>query len=141
MKTLKVKHSIWLRAAALFATLFGLLTIISGGSVLFNSQAQQAAGNYVPVVLWFNFLAGFAYIAVGIGLWFEQHWAVWPSFLIAGVTLVVFAIFGGHIWSGGAYELRTVAALGLRLMVWLIISTIAYRQLNSKSAAIRQSEI
>jgi hypothetical protein len=133
MKTLKLKRSMWLWAAALFATLFGLLTIISGGSVLFSNQAQQAAGNYVPFVVWFNFLAGFAYIAAGIGLWFEQRWAVWLSFLIAGVTLVIFAIFGGHIWSGGAYELRTVAALGLRLTVWLTISTIAYQQLNPKS--------
>lgn len=133
MKTLKLKCSIWLRAAALFAVLFGLLTLVSGGTVLFDAAARQAAGNYVPSVLWFNFLAGFAYLIAGVGLWFRQRWAVWLSFVIAGATLVVFIIFGGYILSGGSYELRTLGAMSLRTVVWFVISTIAYPQLNPKS--------
>jgi hypothetical protein len=42
---------------------FGLMTIKEGGAVLLgNEAAVAAAGNYVPFVLWFNFLSGFAYI-------------------------------------------------------------------------------
>ena len=40
--------------------------------------ARQAAGHYVPFVLWFNFLAGFAYIVAGVGLWMRRRWAAWP---------------------------------------------------------------
>lgn len=123
----------WLGVTALFAILFGLLTIISGGSVLFNQAARQAAGNYVGFVVWFNFLAGFAYVVAGAGLWFLRHWSVWLSLLIAGTTLIVLAAFGAYILSGGAYEMRTVAALGLRSTVWLTISAIAYQNLNLKS--------
>ena len=51
---------IWLISAV--AVVFGLLTIKSGGSVLFiDGVDRQAAGNYVPFVLWFNFIAGFFY--------------------------------------------------------------------------------
>ena len=124
---------LWLRAVALFAILFGLLTLISGGNVLFNAQARQAAGNIVGFVLWFNFLAGFAYVIAGAGLWLLRRWAVGLSFLIAGATLIIFIAFGFHVLSGGTYELRTAAALGLRLAIWLIISAIGYQNIIQKS--------
>lgn len=133
MKLLQLKQPLWLGAIALFGILFGLLTLSSGGAVLFDAAARQAAGNYVPFVLWFNFLAGFVYIITGAGLWWRQRWAVWLSFLIAGLTLLVLAIFGLYVVTGGSYELRTLAALILRTVVWFVISAVFYQQLNPKS--------
>lgn len=53
----------WLPGAALLAVGFGLLTLWSGGNVLFGGEdARAAAGNYVPFVVVFNFAAGFAYV-------------------------------------------------------------------------------
>lgn len=132
MKSSELKRSYWVRGLAIFAVLFGLLTIVSGGSALFNAEAQQAAGNYVGFVLWFNFLAGFAYVVAGVGLWRMQHWAMWLSFIIAAASLIVFAAFGLRILSGGGYEMRTVAAMSLRTVVWLIISGVAYKNLKSE---------
>ncbi len=77
MTSFEVKRSRWVSAAAIFAILFGLLTIVSGGSVLFNTQAQQLAGNYVTSVVLFNFLAGFAYVIASVGLWRLQRWSMW----------------------------------------------------------------
>ena len=128
-----MEHSASLRprmaiVAASVAVLFGLLTIKSGGSVLFiDGKARVAAGDYVPFVLWFNFLAGFAYIIAGVGLFLWRGWAINLSLLIAMATLLVFAAFGIHILFGGGYELRTVAAMSLRSMIWLIISIFARR--------------
>ena len=63
----------WVRAAGVLGALFGLMTLREGGAVLFfDGAARAAAGNFVPFVLWFNFLAGFAYLAAGIGLLFRQ---------------------------------------------------------------------
>lgn len=55
-----------MRGAAAFAVGFGLLTIKSGGSVLLGGETARSAGNYVPFVVWFNFIAAFAYVAAGI---------------------------------------------------------------------------
>ena len=60
-------------------------------------SARAAAGDYVPFVLWFNFLAGFAYIVAGAGLFLWRQWAVKLSLFIALATLLVFAAFGIHI--------------------------------------------
>jgi hypothetical protein len=122
-------RSRWLEALAIVAIIFGLLTIISGGRTLFDAEAQQQAGNYVAFVLWFNFVAGFTYIIAGIGLWFQQRWSIWFSAAIAAATLLIFAAFGLQIWRGGSYEVRTVAAMGLRALTWLAISAVAYAKL------------
>jgi hypothetical protein len=107
---------------AVIAILFGLMTLKAGSSVIFIDGADRvAAGHYVPFVLWFNFLAGFAYITAGVGLYLWQEWAIKLSLLIAGSTLFVFAAFSVHILSGGDYELRTVTAMCLRSAVWLTI--------------------
>lgn len=120
--------SIW--AISLIAVGFGLLTIKEGGTILFgDAAARAAAGNYVPFVLWFNFLAGFAYVIAGIGLWRQQRWAAWLAAAIAVVTALTFAAFGAHVASGGAYEQRTVIAMSLRTLVWTAIAVLAYRRL------------
>lgn len=129
MESPAVKRSPWIGALAIIAAIFGLLTIISGGRTLFNAEAQRLAGNYVAFVLWFNFVAGFAYVIAGVGLWFQQRWSVWFSFVIAAATLLIFVAFGLQIWRGGSYEIRTVAAMGLRALTWLAISAVAYVKL------------
>ena len=91
-----------LRIAAGVAVLFGLLTIVSGGRALFGGpEARAAVGDAVPFVLWFNTLAGFAYVMAGGGLFARQRWAVWLSVAILVATLAVFAAFGLHVLLGG----------------------------------------
>ncbi len=130
MASFEVKSSRWVNAAAIFAVLFGLLTIISGGSVLLNTQAQQLAGNYVTFVVLFNFLAGFAYVIAGVGLWTLQRWSMWLSLLIALATLIILAVFSLHILTGGSYEMRTVIVLFLRSGIWFATFAAAYKNLN-----------
>ncbi len=115
-------------AISLVAIGFGLLTLKEGGTILFGDDVTRAAaGNYVPFVLWFNFLAGFAYVVAGAGLWLNQRWAVWLAVTIAVATFFAFAALGAHVGTGGAYELRTVVAMSLRTLVWVTIATIAWR--------------
>ena len=130
MTALKQPSTLLLRAISLVATLFGLMTLKEGGTVLFGGEAARiAAGNYVPFVLWFNFVAGFAYIVAGAGLWLQQRWALWLAAAIAVATTLTFAALGVHIYAGEAYEQRTVFAMSLRTLVWVTIAAIAWRGL------------
>ena len=123
-----VGGKVWIWPASIVAVLFGLLTIREGGAVLFWSEAaRRAAGQYVPFVVWFNFLAGFAYVIAGFGLWFRQRWAAGLAFAVAAATIAVFAAFGIHIALDGGYEPRTVVAMSLRSAVWIAIAAVAYR--------------
>ena len=112
-----------LLAAAAVAIAFGLLTIASGAGALFGVAEM---GDVVPFVLWFNFLAGFAYVAAGVGLWRAANWGLWLSVAIAGATALVFLAFLAHVLQGNAYEMRTLGALVLRLGVWTMIAATAH---------------
>jgi len=48
---------------------------------------------------------------------------------IVVTTIVVFALFGLHILNERMYEVRTVAAMSLRTVVWALIAMFAYRQI------------
>lgn len=113
----------WAVALSLLAAAFGGVTLKSGGEVLFiDGAGRAAAGNYVPFVVWFNFLAGFAYIAGAVGLFVWRPWVKPLAFGLAALTIAVFAAFAVHVWTGGAYEPRTVGAMALRSLVWLGIA-------------------
>lgn len=124
-----------LKGLALTAVVFGLLTIVSGGRALFGStEVRTALGHTVPFVLWFNFLAGFLYVLAGAGLLWGKRWAAHLSLLLAISTLVVFAAFGVHVFSGGAYETRTLGAMTLRSLFWVALAAASFRAKNASES-------
>ncbi|MDO9197049.1 hypothetical protein [Rhodoferax sp.] len=117
-----------LKVLAVVAIVFGTLTVVSGGRALFgDAQARASVGNAVGFVLWFNFCAGFAYVLTGVGLWHGRRWAARAASLLALATALVAAAFGLHVMGGGAYEMRTVGALALRLVFWVVVALVALR--------------
>ena len=117
-----------LKVLAAVAMVFGALTVFSGGQGLFGPADTRAAlGHTVGFVLWFNFLAGFAYVVAGLGLWYRASWATSLSIVIALATAAVFATFLWKVWSGTPYEARTMGAMGLRLATWVVISIVVAR--------------
>jgi len=129
--SIKTERSIVVWVISVIAVIFGLLTIKSGGAVLFiDGVDRQAAGNYVPFVLWFNFVAGFVYIVTGVGLWLQKRWAVKLSVLIVVATVIIYILLGLHILGGGLYEKRTIIAMSLRSVVWALIAIFAHRKID-----------
>ncbi len=125
-----------LRAVAVAAAVFGAVTLYAGGTTLFGGPAARAAaGTVVPFVLWFNFLAGFAYVAAGAGLWGRRRWGVTLAVVIAVATLAVFAAFGLHVLGGGEYGMRTVGAMTLRSVAWVAIAWFGARRTRRPAAS------
>jgi hypothetical protein len=132
----------WALVAAIIAVVFGVLTVISGGSALFGSSTARAGvGDAVPFVLWFNFLSGFVYVLAGAGLFLWTRWGAQLSALLAVAILVVFAAFGWHVASGGAFEIRTVAAMILRSGMWVAIAIAACRTFNCFETGMKVPDV
>ena len=111
---------------AIMAIAFGAVTVYSGGQALFGSpEARAAVGNAVPLVLWFNFFAGFVYILAGAGLLRRRPWALYAALVLASTTALIAAAFGVHVLSGGAFEMRTIGPLAIRLLFWIVVSVVA----------------
>ena len=123
--------SIGVRLLAIVALVFGVMTLFSGGSVLFGpAEAQVWAGNYIRFVVWFNFLAGGVYIVAAIGLWMGADWAVRLSVLIALATAIVALGFAIVVMRGSPFETRTVGALALRFSFWTAVALITKRAIK-----------
>ena len=121
----------WAVVLALIATIFGIVTVIVGEKTLFGgAEERTAVGNIVPFVLWFNFIAGFAYIIAGVGLFLWKRWAALLSAVIAAATIAVFIAFGIYIILGGAFESRTVGAMIIRSAIWIVIAASTCRTLG-----------
>jgi hypothetical protein len=123
-----------LRILAAVAVVFGAASVVSGGRVLFGDGAAQA-GDIVPFVVWFNFIGGFAYIAVGAALWRRAPWAALAAAALALLTLLAFAALGGYIAAGAGFEARTVAAMSLRSLLWLSIAGLAWFSVVKRQCA------
>ncbi|PCI72921.1 MAG: hypothetical protein COB38_02465 [Gammaproteobacteria bacterium] len=130
----KINPSISFILVAVIAIIFGVLTIKSGGEVIFlDGIARMQAGNYSNFVVWFNFLAGFFYITAGIGIFFRKYWSVLLSRTIAIMTILIFLILGLTILNDGLYEMRTIIAMSLRSSVWIIVAFFAYKKISTNS--------
>lgn len=117
----------WAVVAGWVAILFGVMTILVRGKTLIVDTA--AAGDIVPFVLWFNFVASFAYMIAGYGILVWKPWAAWLSAAIAVATFVTFVAFGIHVALGGSFAARTAGAMTLRSFVWIVIAVAACRAL------------
>ena len=87
--------------AGVAAIAFGSLTLISGRSALFGAVDMGAV---VPFVLWFNFLAGFAYVLGGLLPIIGHRLALPVALTILIATATVFAVFGWRVLAGDAFE-------------------------------------
>lgn len=108
---------------ALVAALFGLATVVSGGSVALNlGSARALAGNVVPAVVWLNFLSGFAYLAAAWGIWRARRWARPLALAIVAVAAIASLAFVVAVLGGQPWEPRTLGALLLRFGLWAAIA-------------------
>ncbi|GAB4468150.1 MAG: hypothetical protein OHK0044_09360 [Burkholderiaceae bacterium] len=124
-----------LRGVALFAGVFGVATSVAAARALFGHPAGGASEAIVPFVAWFDFIAGFAYVAAAFGLALARRWSVALALALAVGTAVVFAVFGLYVAAGGAFQTRTVYALGLRTSVWVAITLLAAWLLRRRPGA------
>ncbi|MFZ1813016.1 MAG: hypothetical protein WBO55_00485 [Rhizobiaceae bacterium] len=113
------KIPMWQKALGLAGIGFGLMSVLAGGSVvLSDGTARELAGEIIPAVVWFNFLTGPVYVLAGVAILLDHPTARMMSALLSAAILGVSAHLLWQIVIGTAFEMRTVAAMSLRLIFW-----------------------
>jgi len=113
---------------------FGLLTLFLSSSVLFDLFGfSEKAGNYVPFIVWVNFICSFCYLLIAYFYFSLRKWSG-LLFVIAAIVLIL-AFIGLRFYSslGGIFDLRIIGALYLRIYITLILSFVAYKITENKS--------
>lgn len=111
---------------------FAGLTLFMSSSVIFDwFGIRDKQGNYVPFIVWINFIVGFLYLISAYGILKSNKWAV--KILIFAEVLLILAFIGLaiHIDQGRTFELKTIQAMLFRITVTLAFAVIAYYQLKN----------
>ena len=126
-----MKHTI-LKILTVLLLLFALLTLFLSGSVIFDLFGIRAKeGNYVPLVVWANFISSILYLVVVYGLLKMKMWSVWLLVISAVILVAAFIGLKIHISEGGLYEAKTINAMIFRMGLTILLAVASYFLLNN----------
>ena len=105
----------------IFLVLFGAVTVFMSSSVLFDWFGIRAKeGNYVPGIVWANFVCGILYLVAAYGIFHHQIWARFPLTIALIILILAYIGLFIHINNGGLYETKTIGAMAFRIGVTAI---------------------
>lgn len=114
-------------AVVVVLSLFALLTLFLSTSIIFDLfNIREKEGNYVPFIVWANFICSILYLIAAYGL---IKFKKWSTSLLAVSVVVLIAAFIGlkvHISNGGIYELKTVNAMLFRIALTILFAIASY---------------
>lgn len=120
MKTLKI-------ILIAFLTLFGVLTVFMGSSVLFDLFGIRAhEGNYVEFVVKANLFCGIIYLLAAWDIWRGKKAGSYSLIAALIILIITFVFFINHINQGGLYEPKTIKAMSFRTIVTLVACVLSF---------------
>lgn len=117
----------YLKIIALFLIAFGLITLFTSSSVIFDLfDIRIEKGNYVLFVVWTNFICSLIYIYSAYGFFTNKKWTT--TLLGIAVIILLTSFVGLNIYanSGGIYETKTMSAMIFRTVITLVFAFLAY---------------
>lgn len=126
-------HRLIQHILALFAILFGLVSVFVGGRVLLGADPGYIV--FKPLLI-YNAIMGFAYIAAGVTAWRSLVRGRQAAATILVLNLLVLAAIVALYATGDSVAVESVRAMTLRTVVWLALF-VGLAWLGRRSAALR----
>ena len=115
--------------------IFGLVTLFLSSSIFFDwFDVREGEGNYVLFVVIANFIASILYLVAAYGFMKKKFFTANILWISAAVLVAAFAGLLSHIYSGGIYESKTIAAIIFRIVLTAIFAVAAYFMINRNRA-------
>lgn len=107
---------------------FGLLTLFLSSSVIFDLFGiREKEGNYVPFIVWANFISSILYLTAAVA-WIKK---MKVASTLLGISTVILALgFIGlliHVNAGGLHETKTIGAMVFRTVLTILFTIISYK--------------
>lgn len=100
----------------IFLFLFGLVTLFMSSAVLFDWLGiREKEGNFVPAVVWANWLCGFLYLDAAYAVFKNSLRAKIPLITALFILIAAYLYLFIHISNSGLYETKTVGAMAFRV--------------------------
>ncbi len=110
-------------ALAIALVIFALATLFMSSSIVFDwFGIREMEGQYVPFVVWANLICSVMYLIAVVEFFRKRASSVTWLVASAILLLIVFIGLALHIYTGGAYETKTVGAMGFRFVVTVLFA-------------------
>jgi hypothetical protein len=120
--------------AGFVIALFGIVTLFMSTSVIFGLfDIREQEGNYVLFVVIANFICAFLYLAAAYGFFIKKKWTTMVLNFAVAVLVITFIGLGIHIYSGGIYEHKTVAAMIFRTLLTMGFALISFKYISKEN--------
>lgn len=95
--------------------IFGAVTVFVSSAVLFDFfRIRAREGNFVPYIVWTNWLCGFLYLVTAYGIYRQKKWTLYGLVTALVLLVTATAVLIIHIKNGGLYEMKTLGAIAFR---------------------------
>lgn len=129
-----MKQKLIINITGAVIALLGILTLFMSTSVIFGLfDIREKEGNYVLFVVLANFICAFLYLAAAYGFFSRQKWTTMILNLAVAVLVIAFIGLGIHIYSGGIYEHKTVAAMIFRTLLTVGFAVISFNFISKNN--------
>ena len=125
------KNKILIYAISIVLIAFAVSTLFMSSSVIFDwFGIREKEGNYVPFIVWTNFIAGFLYLIAAFGFLTSKRWTFWVLAITILLLIIALIFLLVYINGGGVHEMKTPSAMGFRIAMTLIFSVLAYYKIK-----------
>lgn len=112
---------------------FASLTIFMSSSVLFDwFGIREKQGDYVPFIVWTNFIAGFLYLVSAYGFLKAKEWSFKILLNLTILFVIALIALALYINYDGAFEIKTVKAMLFRTGLTILFFVLVYFNLKKK---------
>ena len=112
----------------------GVVSVFMTSSVIFDWFGIRAKeGNFVPFIVYTNFICGWIYLFAAYESW-KHQWIGVRLLLLASIALIVaFVFLQLHIYNGGLYEIKTVKAMLFRITFTITMTVAGFYLLKHRN--------
>lgn len=117
-----------------FLVFIGVVSVFMTSSVIFDWFGIRAKeGNFVPFIVYTNFICGWIYLFAAYESW-KHQWIGVRLLLLASIALIVaFVFLQLHIYNGGLYEIKTVKAMLFRITFTITMTVAGFYLLKHRN--------
>lgn len=106
---------------------FCLLTLFLTISILVDLFGiREKEGNYVPFIVWANFVSGILYALSVYGFIKQKRWTIYALALASIILFIAFIFLKNHISNGGLFETKTVSGIIFRTSLTVVFTIVAF---------------
>ena len=126
-----------LKSSAAFMLLLGLVSLFMTTSIIFDLfHIREMEGHYVPFIVYVNFVCAIIYLITAYGFFKEKKFTTTYLFVASSILVVAFIALLIYILKGGIYEIKTVKAVAVRILITIAFTGIAWNYLSKKGKVI-----